>query len=107
MLINALPLLGLLGLLRLASALMGGFGTSCHDVTYWGYCRIMASCTDGDANTTSFLNIGQCLAYDNSTAQLHWREKSVPAYQSTLVPRPNTLHCILTRNAPPTNSSPT
>lgn len=75
-----------------AAAAKPNFASSCTDIAYFGYCRIEANCTsDGSAVSSknnnnlqhTFLDLGQCVGYDESKKALAWRSKSVAHWQST------------------------
>ncbi|KAL1889634.1 hypothetical protein Sste5346_008753 [Sporothrix stenoceras] len=75
-----------------AAAAKTNFASSCTDIAYFGYCRIEANCTsDGTAVSSknknnlqhTFLDLGQCVGYDESKKTLAWRSKSVAHWQST------------------------
>ncbi len=82
--------LGSTGLEDRAAAAATNFGFSCTDIAYFGYCRVEANCTtDGSSASKAktlqhtFLDLGQCIGYDDRSKTLKWRSKSVAHWQST------------------------
>ncbi len=83
----------LVGLAVVVSAQDGGFISSCNDVVYWGFCRLAARCTDDEraigsnsndatGTSTTMIDLGQCLQYNDATTQLEWLTTSIPHVDS-------------------------
>ncbi|OAA53916.1 hypothetical protein SPI_09123 [Niveomyces insectorum RCEF 264] len=64
--------------------------STCTGLTYFGYCRVEASCTsDGSAIAAgradlqhTVLDLGQCIGYDAFSARLRWRRRPIAHWQS-------------------------